>query len=150
MATSSKRHCDLTQCKGELAICICFHLWMVAPIALYDCSIILDLRIWALGRYSIYTHVRELETWPWSANVKNQTNDFPLYVLHIGVSATWTWIYDMWPWTWNRSQHVAIFHVHAQHSLAKNKNKKTSFYARGNRETNWIHRKCPVLHMNSL
>ena len=51
---------------------------------------------------------------------------------------------------WNRSLHVAIFHVHAQHSRARIKNKKTSFYARGNRETNWIHHKCPVLYEQSL
>ena len=51
---------------------------------------------------------------------------------------------------WNRSLHVAIFHVHSQYSRARNKNKKTSFYARGNRETNWIHHKCPVLYEQSL
>jgi len=43
---------------------------------------------------------------------------------------------DRVTWAWNRSLHVAIFHVHAQHSRATNKSKKTSFYARGNKETN--------------
>ena len=51
---------------------------------------------------------------------------------------------------WNQSLHVAIFHVHAQHSRARNNNKRTSFYARGNREINWIHHKCPVLYEQSL
>jgi len=40
----------------------------------------------------------------WSANVKNQTNDFLLYVFHIGVSATWTWNANVWHVTVKRKR----------------------------------------------
>jgi len=50
-----------------------------------------------------------------------------------------TRIYDRWPCDASVkpiATDVAIFHVHAQHSRARNTNKLTSLYVRGNRETN--------------
>ena len=89
--------------------------------------------------------IRELETWTWSANVENQTNYFLLYVFHISVSATWTRIYDMWPCNANVKPIATCSDFSRWRTSLRNKNKKTTFYARGNRETNFIHYKCPVL-----
>ena len=104
------------------------------------------------GRYSIYT-------WTWNVNVKREREKsnkrFSIVCIpyrrerDVNVKRGFMTC-DRETRAWNRSLHVAIFHVHAQHSRARNKNKKTFFYARGNRETNWIHHKCPVLYEQSL
>jgi len=72
--------------------------WYVLPRAHTTCQIIhlwtgrpaVTIKVSALVKAGIPS-IRELETWTWSANVKNQTNNFLLYVFHIGVSATWKW-----------------------------------------------------------
>jgi len=104
-----------------------------------------------LGRYSIYT-------WTWNVNVKREREKsnkrFSIVCIpyrrecDVNVKREFMTC-DRETRAWNRSLHVAIFHVHAQHSRARNKN-KSSFYARGNRETNWIHHKCPVVYEQSL
>jgi len=88
--------------------------------------------------YSIYT-------WTWNVNVKregeNSNRRFSFVCIpyrrerDVNVKREFMTC-DREARAWNRLLHVAIFHVHAQHSRARNKHKKTSFYARGKRETN--------------
>jgi len=89
-----------------------------------------------LGRYSIYT-------WTWNVKREREKSNKRFFIVcipyrrerDVNVKREFMTC-DRVTRAWKRSLHVAIFHVHAQHSRTRNKNKKSSFYARGNRETN--------------
>jgi len=92
---------------------------------------------------------REARTW----KIK-QTIFYCMYSI-----LAWAWreremrIYDIWPWNASVKPITTCsdFSCSCTAFTGEEQNKKTSFYARGNRETNWIHHKCPVQScMNSL
>ena len=92
----------------------------------------------ALRRYSIYMYTcnvkRELE----KSNKRFSFKCIP-YRRERDVNVKRKFIScDRVTRAWNRS--LVIFHVHAQHKRARNRNKRISLYARANGETNLIHK----------